>query len=246
LEHPETAPHFRVREVAPDILLFANLGAIQLNYGYGPDECRRAVAMIGADALVLHLNPLQEALQAGGNTNWSGLLDRITAVCAAVEFPVIVKEVGWGLSGQVARRLAGAGVAALDVGGAGGTSWSEIERQRAPTDHLRQVGGAFAAWGLPTVDSLRMVRAAAPQLPVIASGGLRSGVDIAKAIGLGADLAGIAAPLLRAAAESEMGAHDLLAALIDQLRISLFCCGAAELDQLREAVIVDDQRSRQR
>jgi isopentenyl-diphosphate Delta-isomerase len=240
LEEPSFTRHFRLREIAPDILLLANLGAVQLNYGYGPAECQRAVDMIEADALALHLNPLQEALQAGGNTNWSGLLRRIEAVCAALPVPVVVKEVGWGISGRVARQLVEAGVAAIDVGGAGGTSWSEVERHRAPTARLRRVSGSFAGWGIPTVDSLLMTRAAAPGLPVIVSGGLRSGVEAATAMALGADLAGFAAPLLRAAAASESGAYDLLAALIDELRLSMFCCGAGDLARLKRADLLID------
>jgi isopentenyl-diphosphate delta-isomerase len=240
LEDPSLAPTFHIRDVAPDILLFANLGAIQLNYGYGPEHCRRAVAMIEANALVLHLNPLQEALQVGGNTNWSGLLHRISAVCAALEVPVIVKEVGWGISADVARQLIDVGVAALDVGGAGGTSWSEVERHRAPTERLRRVASAFGAWGIPTADSVVMVRSVAPNLPLIASGGLRSGVEAATAIALGADLVGFAAPLLRAAAASESGAQEMLLALVDELRVSMFCCGAGNVAQLKRAALVTE------
>jgi isopentenyl-diphosphate delta-isomerase len=238
VDNPSLAPTFRVRDVAPDILLFANLGAVQLNYGYGPDHCRRAVEMIEANALVLHLNPLQEALQVGGNTNWRGLLRGIETVCAALPVPVIVKEVGWGVSGDVARRLLDAGVAAIDVGGAGGTSWSEVERHRAPTERLRRVAGAFGAWGIPTADSVAMVRAAAPNVPLIASGGLRSGVEAATAVALGADLVGFAAPLLRAAAASETAARELLMALVDELRVSMFCCGAGDVAQLKRAALV--------
>src|ERR671913_1796829 len=113
LEDPSLEPTFRVRGVAPDILLFANLGAVQLNYGYGPDHCRRAMEMIDADALVLHLNPLQEALQVGGNTNWTGILHGIESVCAKLGAPVIVKEVGWGISAKVAQQLTDVGVAAI-------------------------------------------------------------------------------------------------------------------------------------
>src|SRR5918995_217007 len=203
LEDPSLAPTFRVRDVAPDILLFANLGAVQLNYGYGPDHCRRAVEMAEADALVLHLNPLQEALQVGGNTNWGGILRGIESVCAKIEAPVIIKEVGWGISADVARQLVDVGVAAIDVGGAGGTSWSEVERHRAPTEELRRVSSAFVGWGIPTAEAVQMVRRSLPDTPLIASGGLRSGVDAALAVALGADLAGFAAPLLRAAANSE-------------------------------------------
>lgn len=233
IEDPALARLFQLRDVAPDILLLANLGAVQLNYGYGIEQCRRAVAMIEADALALHLNPLQEALQPEGNVNFAGLLGRIEQVCRALEVPVIVKEVGWGISGEVARALLEAGVAAIDVAGAGGTSWSEVERHRAPTAARRRVSGAFSGWGISTADSLRMVREAAPALPVIASGGMRDGIDATKAIALRADLAGFASPLLVAAAESDEAVHELLGGLIEELRISMFCCGAADLAGLR-------------
>ncbi len=233
IENPALVPLFQVRDVAPDVMLLANLGAVQLNYGYGLDECRRAVEMIGADALVLHLNPLQEALQPEGNTNFLGLLRKMEQVCRMIEMPVVVKEVGWGISASVARQLAEAGVAAIDVAGAGGTSWSEVERHRAPTSLLRRVSSTFAGWGIPTAESVRLVQSAVPELPMIASGGLRTGLDAAKAIALGADLAGFAAPLLKAAAESEEAAHELLSALIEELRISMFCTGAGNLPQLR-------------
>ncbi|MDP9365906.1 MAG: type 2 isopentenyl-diphosphate Delta-isomerase [Chloroflexota bacterium] len=233
IENPALAPFFRVRDVAPDVLLLANLGAVQLNYGYGVDECRRAVAMIEADALALHLNPLQEALQPEGNANFAGLLVKIEAICRGLEVPVVVKEVGWGISTAVARQLAEAGVAAIDVGGAGGTSWSEVERHRAPTALRRRISGTFAAWGLPTAESLRLAREGAPGLPLIASGGLRDGIDAAKAIALGADLAGFAAPLLKAAAESEAAAHELLTALVEEMRVGMFCCGARDLVALK-------------
>jgi isopentenyl-diphosphate Delta-isomerase len=239
IEDPALAPLFRVREVAPDILLLANLGAAQLNYGYGIDHCRRAVAMIEADALALHLNPLQEALQPDGNVNFSGLLSRIERVCRALEVPVIVKEVGWGISARVAQQLAEAGVAAIDVAGAGGTSWSEVEHHRAPTPLRRRISGTFIAWGIPTAESLLMARQGAPGLPLIASGGLRHGIDAAKAIALGADLAGFASPLLKAAAESEDAVHQLMGGLVEELRISMFCCGARDLAGLRQVEIVE-------
>lgn len=244
IEDPSLASLFRLRDIAPDILLLANLGAVQLNYGYGPAECQRAVDLIEADALVLRLNPLQEALQTGGNTNWAGLLRGIEAVCASLKVPVVVKEVGWGISARVARQLKEAGVVAIDVGGAGGTSWSEVERHRASTAVLHRVCSSFAGWGIPTVESLMMTRAAVPEMPLIASGGLRSGVEAAKTLALGADLAGFAAPLLRAAAESEAGAYELLTALIDELRLSMFCCGACNLAQLKRAELIVDNVTR--
>ncbi len=151
---------FRVRDVAPDVLLLANLGAVQFNYGYTVDQCRRAVEMIEADALILHVNPLQEAVQPEGDVNWRGLLDKIELVCRQLGKPVVVKEVGWGISGDAARRLIEAGVSAIDVAGAGGTSWSQVEMHRAPTERLRRLAGAFADWGIPTAASLVAARRA--------------------------------------------------------------------------------------
>jgi len=234
LEDPDTAAYFQVREAAPDVLLFANLGAVQLNYGFGPDECRRAVEMVQADALVLHLNPLQEAVQPGGNTNFAGLARRIAEVCRALPVPVIAKEVGWGVSADTARLLVEAGVAAIDVAGAGGTSWSEVEKHRAVSEHGRNVAAAFAGWGIPTAESIRLARTGAPGLPVLASGGVRTGLDVAKAVALGATAAGIAGPVLRALNESPDALLDFLGEAIDELRIAMFCIGAGSLDELRD------------
>jgi isopentenyl-diphosphate Delta-isomerase len=234
LEQPGTAGTFHVREVAPDILLFANLGAVQLNYGYTVDQCRRALDMISADALILHLNPLQEVLQADGNWDWAGLLVKIEAVCRDVGVPVVAKEVGWGMSEVAARRLAEAGIAAIDVAGSGGTSWSQVEAHRAPNQRLQALARAFADWGIPTADTLQMALRAVPGLPVIASGGMRSGIEAAKALALGARAVGIASPFLKAAAAS---AEEVIAT-IDQfaaeLRIAMFCSGAGNVDALRE------------
>ncbi|HKO23231.1 MAG TPA: type 2 isopentenyl-diphosphate Delta-isomerase, partial [Chloroflexota bacterium] len=153
LEDAAAREHFRVRQEAPDVLLLANLGAVQLNYGYDARHCLDLVQMLEADALILHLNPLQEAVQPEGNTRFAGLLDRIAEVCARLPIPVVVKEVGWGLSADVVRVLAQAGVAAVDVAGAGGTSWSEVERLRSG-DQMAAVAAAFAGWGIPTADAL--------------------------------------------------------------------------------------------
>ncbi len=238
IQDPDLVSTYQVRNLAPDILLLANLGAIQLNYGYGVDECRRAVEMIGADGLILHLNPLQEAVQPEGDRDWRGLLSKIEAVCRQLPIPVIAKEVGWGLSADAARDLVNAGVAVLDVAGAGGTSWSEVEHHRAPTPLAARVAAAFADWGLTTVESLTMVHEAVPHIPVIASGGLRDGTDIAKAIALGASLAGLAGPFLRAAAESAEAAVDKARELITVLRIAMFAAGAADISQLRETPLI--------
>lgn len=239
IENPEMARTYQVRHLAPDVLLFANLGAIQLNYGYGVDECKQAVDMIEADALVLHLNPLQEALQSGGNTNFGGLLAKIERVCRSLEAPVIVKEVGWGVSAEVARQLRDAGVAGIDIAGAGGTSWSEVERHRASDELLARISKTFAGWGIPTAQCLLRVRAELPDIPLIASGGLRTGLDAAKTISLGAQLAGFASPILKAAAVSEEAARDALNALIEELRITMFCVGARTPTEIGPELIED-------
>lgn len=238
IEDARQAVTYRVRHVAPDILLFANLGAVQLNYGYGMDECRRAVDMIQADALVLHLNPLQEALQSGGNTNFAGLLDKIAAVCRQLEVPVMVKEVGWGISESIARQLANAGVAALDVAGAGGTSWSQVEmHHRAASERQKRIAADMSDWGIPTAAAILQARIAAPHLPLIASGGIRSGPEAAVALALGADLVGCAAPLLAPATYSVEAVQDELQVLIEGLRIAMFSAGARDLATLHKSPI---------
>ena len=232
IENRAVTPTFQIRHVAPDILLFANLGAVQLNYGYSVEECRLAVEMVEADALILHLNVLQELIQQEGDTRWSGLLGKIEAVCRQLEVPVIVKEVGWGLSEEVAQQLAEAGVAALDTAGAGGTSWSEVEYHRAPSSFHAQVAHSFADWGIPTAESLQQVRRGAPDLPVFASGGLRDGIDVAKCIALGASLCGMAGPMLHAAVQSAEALDEALRVIETQLSIAMMAAGAATLDAL--------------
>jgi len=233
IENPSLADTFRVRHLAPDILLFANLGAAQLNADYGLDQCRRAVDLLGADALIFHLNPLQEALQVDGNTDWRGLLAGIETVCHGLGLPVIAKEVGWGISAEVARQLVDAGVTAIDVAGSGGTSWSQVEMYRAPTEERRRLCAAFSGWGIPTAEALVEVRAALPQVPLIASGGLRSGMDLAKVLALGADLGGLAGPFLKAADVSAQAVAGLVAEMADVLRIVLFCLGIANVQALK-------------
>ena len=232
LEDTAAREHFRVRREAPDVLLLANLGAVQLNYGYDARHCRDLVEMLEANALILHLNALQEAVQPEGNTRFAGLLDRIAEVCARLPIPVVVKEVGWGLSADVVRLLGQAGVAAVDLAGAGGTSWSEVERRRSG-DQMAAVAAAFAGWGISTADALVAARRAAPTLPIVASGGIRNGVEVAKCLALGADLAGLASPLLKAAARSAEEAERALEVIGRQLRIAMFCVGARDINALR-------------
>jgi isopentenyl-diphosphate delta-isomerase len=239
LANPSAADTFRVRRYAPDILLFANLGAVQLNYGYTIDHCKRAVDMIEADALILHLNALQEAVQPEGDTRFAGLLDKIAGVCRALEVPVIAKEVGWGISERAAAMLAGAGVAAIDVAGAGGTSWSQVEKFRIHDESLARVASAFRGWGIPTAESIGMARRAAPQLPVFASGGLRSGVEIAKCIALGACLGGMAGPFLKAAARSLEDTLLTIHEVLRELRICMFAAGAGSIPALQQTPLVN-------
>lgn len=240
IEHTELAATFQVRRFAPDILLFANLGAVQLNYQYTIEHCKRVVEMIEADALILHLNPLQEALQAEGDTKFAGLIDQIETVCRQLPVPVVVKEVGWGISVQCARMLASAGVTAIDVAGAGGTSWSQVEMYRTQDEFQARVAAAFRNWGIPTSDALIQIHQAIPGTLLFASGGLRDGVDIAKCIALGASLGGMAGPFLKAAAQSEELTLKTIDEIIKEIQICMFAAGAANLEQLSLTPLIDD------
>ncbi len=239
IEHPEQADSFQVRKVAPDILLFANLGAVQLNHGYGIDECRKAVDMIQADALFLHLNPLQEAVQDAGDTDFSGLARKIEGICKKLEAPVIAKEVGWGISERTAKLLADCGVSAIDVAGAGGTSWSQVEMHRAPDEFTRQLAGTFVGWGIPTAESILNVRKAAPGTTIFASGGLKDGLDIAKCIALGATLGGMAGQFLKAAAISNENVVEMMKLTMRQIEVTMFACGVEKLEGLKVGKLVE-------
>ena len=233
IENPDQAKTFQVRRVAPDILLFANLGAVQLNYGYGIDQCRRAVDMVRADALILHLNPLQEAVQDAGDTNFAGLAKKIEDVCKKLEVPVIAKEVGWGISERTAKLLADCGVQAIDVAGAGGTSWSQVEMHRAPDEFTRELAATFVGWGIPTAESILNARKAAPEMTVFASGGIKDGLDIAKCVALGATLGGMAGGFLKAAAVSTEKAVEMMKLTKRQIEVTMFAAGAGTLAGLK-------------
>lgn len=237
LEAGHLASTYQVRRVAPSVLLFANLGVVQFNHGYGVDQARRAVEMIEADALFLHLNPLQEAVQAEGDRQWKGLLDKIELICRSLSVPVVAKEVGNGIGQATARRLIDAGVRGIDVAGAGGTSWSEVEAFRQTDPVRKRIAHTFAHWGTPTALAIREARAVLPEgMPLFASGGVRDGVDVAKAIALGATLAGSAAPLLDAAATADGAAvYTRFQSFLEELRIAMFCAGVGTLEQLRQA-----------
>jgi len=241
IERPDTAHTFQVRAEAPDVLLFANLGAVQLNYGYTAEQCRRAVAVAGADALILHFNALQEAVQPEGNTNFAGLLKGVEAVCqslAAENILVVAKEVGWGFSKDDCRRLAEAGISAIDVAGAGGTSWSQVEMHRTQNASNARVAAAFVSWGISTVEAILNAREAAPQLPVIASGGLRDGIDIAKCLALGAVMGGMAGPFLKAADQSVEAVVETVHELSREIRIALFAAACKDIATLQSKPVL--------
>ncbi|NET82676.1 MAG: type 2 isopentenyl-diphosphate Delta-isomerase [Moorea sp. SIO1F2] len=235
VEKPEVGHTFAVRSQAPDILLFANIGAVQLNYSYGLEECQKVVDLLTADGLILHINPLQECIQDNGDTNFKGLLDKINGLCSKLTVPVIAKEVGNGISAAMAQKLLEAGVTAIDVAGAGGTSWAKVESERGLTAHQRRLGQTFGDWGLPTAECITSIRAIAPNIPLIASGGLRNGLDVAKAIALGADIAGLALPFLQAAAESVDAVDALVQLLMAEITTALFCTGNATLSDLKQS-----------
>jgi isopentenyl-diphosphate delta-isomerase len=237
IEHPALLPTFAVRDVAPHAVLFANLGAVQLNYGVAIDDVRRLMSDLGADGLFLHFNPLQEALQPGGDTDFRGLAAKIAQLCRALEVPVIAKSVGSGIGPATAARLLDAGIAAIDVAGAGGTSWARVEGKRSGDPRRESLAETFADWGTPTATAVAELRAAFPDVPLIASGGVRTGVDMARALALGADLCGIALPFLAAAEVSREAVDALIDELLAGLRIAMFATGSPHPAALRAALV---------
>lgn len=229
-----------LRRIAPSVPLLANIGAAQLLEPGGLDLARRAVDALEANGLIIHLNPLQEALQPEGDRDWRGVLEHIGRAAASTGVPIIVKEVGAGLSARVAVALLEAGVQVIDVAGAGGTSWAAVEGERASRPADRAVAMAFAGWGIPTAMSVRSVRAALPTVALIASGGIRDGIDAAKAIRLGADLVGQAAGVLHCATQSTEAVIEHFQILLRQLQVACFCTGSADLAALRSAPLLTD------
>lgn len=223
LERPQSAHSFQVREVAPTTLLIGNLGLVQLNKGYGSEHLLRAVSTVGADALALHINPLQEALQPGGDTDFRDLLGKLRALLPQLPFPVLLKEVGHGVSGAVAAQLEGLSLAALDVAGAGGTSWAKVEEvvHRGRVEHPELV-----EIGVPTAQALLECRAALPRTPLVASGGIRTGTQAAIALALGAHLVAVAHPLLEPALEGPQAVARWLEDFLWELRVALYAVGA--------------------
>ncbi len=228
------------RKEAPNAFLIANIGAPQLVRGYGVEEAQKAVEMMDANALAIHLNPLQETVQLEGETNYRGILKEIGKIAKEIHVPVIVKETGAGIAAEVAKLLEVVGVSCIDVAGAGGTSWAAVEYHRAKRDgdELRQrLGKTFWDWGIPTVTSLIEVTQSV-DLPVIASGGVRSGLQVAKGLALGASLASMSLPILPPAIKGKREVRKRLQTVLEELRNTMFLVGADSLPKIRRAPLV--------
>jgi len=240
--HADAARSFQLRDTAPTALLFANLGAVQLNDGFGLDACRRAVNILEADGLYFHLNALQEIVQPAGDTNFRGLAQRIGEVAARLDVPVLVKEVGAGLGRPDAELLANEGIRYIDVAGAGGTSWSRIEHYRNKESADDELGMLFQDWGIPTPLALRELAPLRERITLIASGGVRSGVDMVKALALGASLCGMARPFLQPAMESADAVIRMINRLQHEFRVALFLVGIPSARELiaNESVILNE------
>jgi len=228
---PEARNSFAIRPLAPHALLFANLGAVQLNHGFDADNCKEAVEVLGADGLYFHLNPLQEAVQPEGDTNFAGLADKLIAVAERLDVPVILKEIGCGISPADVERFRGSKVRHIDVAGSGGTSWSRIENHRDANPE-QDLGIAFQDWGIPTPLALQMLAPYRNDFTLFASAGIRSGIDMAKAMVLGARLSGLASPFLKPAMESA----DAVISVIERLRrefvAAMFLMGVKSVEDL--------------
>ena len=244
IEDPKLEKTFALaRKKAPNAFLIANIGGVQLVHGYGVKEVKKAVEMIDADAVAVHLNALHEAVQPEGQTDFKGVLAKIEEIAGALDTPVIVKETGGGIAAEDARKLEAAGVKAIDVGGAGGTSFAAVEYYRSEvtsTEHF--LGGAFWDWGIPTAVSL-IETAQSVKIPVIASGGVRSGVDVAKAVALNACLASVSLPVLQTAVKGSKETENLLSLFTEELRNVMFLVGAENLPQLAMTPVVIEGRT---
>ena len=224
---------FLIRKFAPTVPLIANIGAVQFNYGYGLEECQRIVDLTEADALVMHLNSLQEVVQDGGDLNFKDLLPKIEQIANKLSVPVGVKEVGFGIDGTVARKLYDAGVTYIEVAGAGGTSWSQVEKLRSEEPLRKAAAEAFNSWGIPTKECIVSVKNALSEVPVVASGGMKTGLDAAKAITIGADVVGFAKQLLQSATESTESVLNTMDQIELELKMAMLGIGVQNIDGLK-------------
>jgi isopentenyl-diphosphate Delta-isomerase len=234
IEYPELQDLFMAREVAPDIPLMANIGIVQLNYGFGLQEYQKCVNMIKADALVVHINPIQEIIQPEGDRNWEGLLQKLEKIVKKLSVPVIAKEVGFGLSEDVIKRLYNIGVKIFDTAGWGGTNWSYVEGMRGKAD--KNLGMLFSNWGIPSADSVIMakkVKDVKSDITILGSGGIKNGLEIAKVLALGADMAGLAAPFGKAARKSSSEVETLISRLGLEFKTTMFGLGAKNIKDLK-------------
>ena len=238
LKDSDVRGSYAVKEIAPKLpLLIGNIGAIQLNYGVSVEDLERLVEEVKADALYFHLNPLQEAIQPEGDTDFGGLFSRLREVVSQLSFPTLVKEVGAGISDTTARKLSEISFVGIEASGVGGTSWARVESYRAG-ENVRSayLGERLKAFGISTAQSIQSCRRYFPKRPVIASGGIRTGEDIALSIALGADLIAIAAPLLPLAIQSEKAIETYLLNIIEELRVICFCTNSKTIQDLRRAL----------
>ncbi|WP_062350450.1 type 2 isopentenyl-diphosphate Delta-isomerase [Bacillus kwashiorkori] len=233
IESSEYHTSFQLRKYAKTTPIIANLGAVQLNYGFTVDECRQIIEITEANALVLHLNSLQEVIQPNGDTNFKNLLPKIEQLCSKLAVPVGVKEVGWGIDGKVAKSLVDSGIAFIDVAGAGGTSWSQVEMFRSKDIIRKTAAQCFSNWGIPTVHSILSVRSEISSTPVIASGGIKTGLDVAKSLAIGANFAGLGRSLLKEATESPEALLQLMDIRELELKMAMFAIGARTIEELR-------------
>jgi isopentenyl-diphosphate Delta-isomerase len=234
IESDEHHVSFQVRKYAPTTPIIANLGAVQFNYGFGVDECKRILEITEANMLVLHLNSIQEIIQTEGNTNFNSLLSKIEQVCRELKVPVGVKEVGWGIDGETAKRLTDVGISFIDVAGAGGTSWSQVEKFRSKDKIKKMAAESFVDWGNPTVDCIVSVREKLPNQLVIASGGIHNGVQAAKALALGANFVGFGRSILKEATETPESVMEVMEIRELELKMAMFGIGVKTINELNE------------
>lgn len=237
IEHPEYSDIFDVKRYAPNLFLIGNVGVAQLAKGMTPRHCQKAVDMIKADALALHVNVLQEVIQVEGDRNFNRLFDKIESVVKSLSVPVIVKEVGSGLDPRSAKILEEIGVAAVDIGGSGGTSWGHIEGLRAADKKTQNLAEIYRDWGIPTAYNIKALNSAGVSIPFTATGGIRDGLTVAKSVSLGASMAGLGLPIFKAALKSEQAVVEKLDEMIEGTKIACMLTGSKRIDDLSRAIV---------